>query len=761
MSTRVAQRILVRGTVQGVGFRPFIYRLAIECKLTGWVLNDTQGVTIHIEGPPDALTNFARAVRNEPPPAAKVSELIIESAALEYHESFTIRNSAVGGGMPTTHISPDLPVCADCLRELRDATDRRYGYPYINCTNCGPRFSIMRALPYDRPHTTMAAWPLCDACNREYRDPANRRYHAQPVACPQCGPAYRFMITGETAATGNDALRCVVQALNAGSIIAIKGIGGYHLACDAGNERAVNALRERKFRKEKPFALMVSSIESARRIARLTALHVDLLTSSARPIVLIPAKADFPEIAPDSDDVGLMLPYTPLHALLFDAGAPDPLVLTSANRSNEPIAYEDATAMEQLAGIADRFLIGERAIQRRVDDSVVSVRRGAPLMVRRARGYAPASVAELATPAPILAVGADLKNAIAVAVGGEVFVSQHIGDLGELETNRAFEATIDDLLTMYAVDRAALIIAHDLHPQYVSTRFALTLAGARHIAIQHHEAHIAAVLLEHRRLDETVVGIALDGTGYGRDETIWGGEVLIGSVRDGFQRRPLFEPVLMPGGDAAARFPVQAAAAFLPDVDPALLERAPFNFPARFRQAQALVRAGIRSIPTTSVGRLFDAAAAVCGFTRAISFEGQAALWLEHRVRRGSVPNARSFEDVRDWKQIINKLMACREQGMSVEDLAASFHRWLARLVVETAVDAAVEYACRTVVLSGGVWQNQVLLDAVLQFMPSEYLVLWGQNIPVNDGGICVGQVGMARVLSRGDWRYNPADRVG
>ena len=747
MSTRVAQRILVRGTVQGVGFRPFIYRLAIECKLTGWVLNDTNGVRIHIEGPSDALINFVLAVRNEPPPAAKVSDLIVESAAWEDHTSFTIRSSAASGA-PTTHISPDLPVCADCLRELRDATDRRFGYPYINCTNCGPRFSIMRALPYDRPHTTMAAWPLCDACNREYRDPANRRYHAQPVACPQCGPDYRFVINGESPATGNDALRRAVQALNDGSIIAIKGIGGYHLACDANNERAVNALRVRKFRKEKPFALMVSSIEAARRIARLTSLHVDLLTSSAHPIVLIPAKADFPEIAPDSDDVGLMLPYTPLHALLFDAGAPDPLVLTSANRSNEPIAYEDAPAIEHLAGIADGFLIGERAIQRRVDDSVVAVRRGAPLMVRRARGYAPASVAELATSAPILAVGADLKNAIALAVGGEVFVSQHIGDLGELETNRAFEETIDDLLTMYAVDRAALIIAHDLHPEYVSTRFALTLEGAKHIAIQHHEAHIAAVLLEHRRLDETVVGIAMDGTGYGRDETIWGGEVLIGSVRDGFQRQPLFEPVLMPGGDAAARFPVQAAAAFLPDVDPALLQQAPFNFPARFGQAQVLVRAGIRSIPTTSVGRLFDAVAAVCGFTREISFEGQAALWLEHRARHASVPNAKLFEDVRGPKQIITKLMEGRTNGMSVEDLAAIFHRWLARFVVNAAVDAAVEHACRTVVLSGGVWQNQVLMEYVLQFMPSEYLLLWGQNIPVNDGGICVGQVGLAHVLS-------------
>jgi len=743
MAALIAQRLLVRGTVQGVGFRPFVYHLAIENALAGWVLNDTDGVTIHAEGPQAALDKFTRALRAQHPPAAVISELIVEPAALEHHTTFSIRTSATRG-MPTTRISPDLPICADCLRELRDKSDRRFGYPYINCTNCGPRYSIIRALPYDRPRTTMAAWPLCEACQREYEDPTDRRYHAQPVACSACGPHYQYVSNEEVIAIGDEALRQVVQALNRGNIIAIKGIGGYHLACAVDNAQAITALRERKFRKEKPFAVMVRSIESAQSIARLESAHVALLTGSAHPIVLVPANKSMPSIAPDTDEIGLMLPYTPLHALLFDFGAPDPLVLTSANRSSEPIAYEDAAAVDQLAGIADGFLIGARPIQRRVDDSVVAVRQGAPFMVRRARGYAPASVAQLNALAPILAVGADLKNAIALAVGGEVFVSQHIGDLGDLETGRAFEETIEDLLTMYGVERETLVVAHDLHPQYVSTRHALDQIAARHVAVQHHEAHIAAVLLEHRRLDESVVGIALDGTGYGRDETIWGGELLIGSASAGFHRQPLFEPVMMPGGDAAARFPVQAAAAYLPDVDPALLEAQPCAFPPRFRQAQALLRSGVRSIATTSIGRLFDAAAAVCGFTRAVTYEGQAAIWLEHLSRGGQAGALPIENHAANAQEFIATIVDARHRGVAVADLAAWFHELLAIKLASTAQVAATEHGTRTIVLGGGVWQNRMLLERVVGTLTPTYEVLWGQQLPVNDGGICAGQIALA-----------------
>jgi len=388
--------------------------------------------------------------------------------------------------------------------------------------------------------------------------------------------------------------------------------------------------------------------------------------------------------------------------------------------------------------------MGQRPIQRRVDDSVVAVRQGTPFMVRRARGYVPASVAQLNAPAPILAVGADLKNAIALAVGGEVFVSQHIGDLGDLETDRAFEEAIEDLLTMYAVDRETLVIAHDLHPQYVSTRFALNQSGARHIAIQHHEAHIASVLLEHRRLNETVIGIALDGTGYGRDETIWGGEVLVGSVQNGFQRQALFEPVLMPGGDAAARHPVQAAAAYLPDVDPSILEGEPFAFPARFRQAQALLRTKTRTIPTTSIGRLFDAAAAICGFIREISYEGQAAKWLEHQACDGHSGKIQVDTSVMSPQSALITMVDARRSGYQVADLSAWFHGWFVGKVVQAVINAAAESKRRTIVFSGGVWQNRLLLDETVAALPDQFDLLWGQQIPVNGGGICVGQIAIA-----------------
>ncbi|USN98003.1 MAG: carbamoyltransferase HypF [Phycisphaeraceae bacterium] len=766
--------VSVRGVVQGVGFRPFVYRLAHEHGVKGWVLNGTDGVRIHAEGPVDVLDRFVGAIEREAPAAAAIASCRAEPAEPVGFDGFEIRHS-VDAGTPTTRISPDLCICDDCARELRHRDDPRFGYPYINCTNCGPRYSIIRNLPYDRPATTMRDWSLCDRCAREYGDPLDRRFHAQPVACPECGPGYRLIDAGEVASgvchgrvgragtsctparpgrpwhTGADAsdaggpISEATAMLADGRILAVKGIGGYHLACDARNEHAVAALRERKFRKEKPFAVMARTIEEARELVELTEVHDRLLTSVTRPIVLAPSRVKLPGVAPGNDALGVMLPYAPLHLLLFDAGAPSPLVLTSANRSSEPIAYEDDDAFERLAGIADAFLVGERPIARRVDDSVVAVRRGSPFMIRRSRGYAPTPVAAIESDRPVLAVGADLKNSIALAVGGEVFVSQYIGDLGNAATDRAFQETIDDLLRMYAVDRRELVVVHDAHPQYVSTRLALGLEAAEHTAVQHHRAHIASVLAEHALPDERVVGVALDGTGFGDDGTIWGGEFFVGSVRAGFERVGSLAPVMMPGGDAAARFPPQALAAYQhTDNDVRTFLAPPFSLPRRYADAAKLVRAGVRCFETTSTGRLFDAAAAVCGFDREITHEGQAAIWLEQAAKRGT-ESITATETTLDPASLIRGLVRRRLDGAPIEDLAAWFHMAFARSIGDKAGDFAAGYGCLTVVLSGGVWQNELLLAVVADRLEAAgSRVLTNRAVPVNDGGVALGQAALA-----------------
>src|SRR5271165_1483153 len=445
--------IRVRGVVQGVGFRPFVYRLACAHALSGWVLNAEEGVEIHLEGAAAGLEAFVRELKTQPPPAASISEIEVRSAEPLGLREFTIRTSQ-RRERPTVGISPDLPVCNECLRELFDPADRRYLYPYINCTNCGPRYTVVLSLPYDRPNTTMKDWPLDDSCDQEYSDPGNRRFHAQPVACPKCGPNYylypHLQLSDGTAGAGaragekEDSIQRAAKMLHAGKILAVKGLGGYHLACDARNPAAVAALRGRKYRKEKPFALMVRDIETARTLVELSAEAEALLTSLARPIVLAPAKIEISEVAPDNNELGVMLPYTPLHHLLFAAGAPDALVMTSSNRSSEPIACEDEDALQRLAGIADSFLIGQRPIARRVDDSVSRAGAFGPVVLRRARGYSPGTVASLPTERPILALGADLKNTITLVVDGQAFVSQHIGDLDHYESFCAFRETIQD-----------------------------------------------------------------------------------------------------------------------------------------------------------------------------------------------------------------------------------------------------------------------------------------------------------------------------
>ncbi|MFY9825892.1 MAG: carbamoyltransferase HypF, partial [Thermoanaerobaculia bacterium] len=738
-----AQVLRVHGVVQGVGFRPFVYRLARSHGLRGWVLNAGEGVQIHVEGDSPAVDRFVRDLRADPPPASRIADVDSTDAEPQGFAGFEIRDSEAGDAAPTVRISPDLPVCASCLAELFSATDRRRGYPYLNCTDCGPRYSIILALPYDRPRTTMKGWPMCPACAAEYADPLDRRFHAQPVACPDCGPQLRL-----DEDRGEAAVREAVRRLRAGEILAVKGIGGYHLACDARNPAAVHALRERKFRKEKPFALMVRDLDTARSLVGLSPEAESLLTSLPRPVVLAPARIHLEGVAPDNEDLGVMLAYAPLHHLLFAYGAPDVLVMTSANRSSEPIAYEDQEAIERLAGIADAYLTGDRPIARRVDDSVCTVTGLGPAVLRRARGYAPGAVARLPSERPILALGGDLKNTITLVVNGEAFVSQHLGDLGNFDAFRAFQETVRDLTAMYEVDWNELLVVHDLHPEYVSSLFAQSLDAAEIVAVQHHRAHVASVLAEHGALDRRVLGVAFDGTGYGDDGAIWGSEFFIGSVEKGFERAAHLRPAVLPGGDAAARHPVQAAAGFLAGIE-ALpdLTAAPFNFPRRYLQARELIEKNLRVFPTTSAGRLFDTAAALLGFTREISFEGQAAIWLEHQARA-----AQDVEDyplpfdgkALDFRPLLAAVIADRKDGRPEAEIARAFHHGLAAGIVRAMIDLADLEGLDTVVLSGGVFQNRLLLDRLAALLQQTLTVWTNREVPANDGGLSLGQAALA-----------------
>jgi hydrogenase maturation protein HypF len=734
--------------VQGVGFRPFVYRIAQANQLRGWVLNGEDGVEIHAEGDPSGLEAFLRALKIDTPPAASIAEIDARPSQPLGLKEFTIRESE-RRDRPTVRISPDLPVCDDCLRELKNPQDRRHGYPYINCTNCGPRYTVILGLPYDRPNTTMRAWAFDEYCDREYHDPANRRFHAQPVACPNCGPHYYLRNGSQTLAGDEQAIRKTVELLKAGKVVAMKGLGGYHLACDARNPDAVRAMRERKFRKEKPFAVMVKDVASARSLIELSPDAEALLITVARPIVLALAREQLTEVAPENRELGVMLPYTPLQHLLFAAGAPDVLVMTSANRSSEPIAFEDQDAFDRLGGIADAFLVGERPIARRVDDSVARAGAFGPVILRRSRGYAPGAVATLPAKRPILAVGADLKNTVTLVVQGQAFVSQHIGDLDHYEAFRAFEETIRDLTAMYEIRWEDMLVVHDAHPEYRSTVHALKLAAPERLAVQHHRAHVASVLAERAAWDKRVLGISFDGTGYGDDGSIWGGEFFAGSLRSGFERVAHLRPAVFPGGDAAAQFPVQAAAGFLAQIEAVPdLAAAPFNFPARFQTALQLVHKNVRTFPTTSMGRLFDTAAALLGFTREITFEGQAAMWLEHLARSAPETEAYPFPFLGrelDFRPLLRAVATERVRNRRIEEIARSFQRGVAAGLCQAARALAQANALDTIVLSGGVFQNEMLLEDVKRELDQAELQIWtNQSVPPNDGGISLGQAALA-----------------
>ena len=733
-----ARSIRVRGVVQGVGFRPFVYRLARANALAGWVSNEESGVAIHLEGDEPRLQAFLRELAGQPPPAALITAIDVFDATPAGLTGFAIRPTQ-NRASPTVRISPDLPVCDNCLREMRDAGDPRYRYPYINCTNCGPRYSVIERLPYDRCNTTMSAWSMDALCATGYADPGDRRFHAQPVACPNCGPQYKL---GSLA--GWPAIQAAAARLRAGELVAIKGIGGYHIACDGRNSRAVERLRERKFRKEKPFALMARTLDIARETAAFNPESEELLLSVPRPIVLAAKRSELPGVAPENHEYGLMLPYAPLHHLLFDAGAPELLVMTSGNRSSEPIAYRAEEAVSRLAGIADSFLTGERPIARRVDDSVTRCGPFGPVILRRSRGYAPGAVTVLPSKRPILALGADLKNTITVVVDGQAFMSQHIGDLDDYESRQAFRQTIEDLTSMYGIDPAEALIAHDTHPEYFSTSMA-RFGGCRR-AIQHHRAHIASVLAERQAWRERVIGVSFDGTGYGDDAAIWGGEFFAGSIAAGFRRILHLRAAALPGGDAAARFPVQAAAGFLGQLDrlPNLSDP-PFEFPNRYCQATDLVSKGVRAFPTTSVGRLFDAAAALLGFTREITFEGQAAMWLEQLARSSHGSRTYPFPvtgEELDFRPLLASLIDDRLRGRDIAGISRAFHRGIAAGVCRAAAMLADESGSGILVLSGGVFQNQLLMEEIAAV--TKLRVWTNAAVPPNDGGISLGQAALA-----------------
>jgi len=757
-------RARIEGTVQGVGFRPYVYRLADELGVAGHVLNDSRGVVVEAEAPDQTVEHFLARLALEAPPLASVERVTSEQLEELGERGFSIRESP-SGGEPRAAVTPDSATCDDCLAELFDPDDRRFRYPFTNCTNCGPRFTIVRDVPYDRPNTTMAAFEMCTACLAEYRDPADRRFHAQPNACPECGPQVRLAYAGGGAprdAGARDAIEATARALLDGAIVAVKGIGGFHLACRADDEAAVADLRARKHREDKPFALMAPDVEVVRELVGLKPPELNLLTDRARPIVLARRRPDAPvgdSVAPGSTELGVMLPYSPLHhVLLADAGTT--LVMTSGNVSDEPIAFHDDDACERLAEIADVFLLHDRPIETRTDDSVVRHAEGRRMLLRRSRGYVPSAIPlPLDCDRHLLACGAELKNTFAVAKGGSAWVGHHVGDLKNFETLRSFVTGIEHFRRLFAVEPE--LVAHDLHPEYLSTKHALELDGVRLVGVQHHHAHLAACLAEHGER-APAVGAIFDGTGYGDDGTVWGGELLYGDLED-FERVGLLFPVRMPGGEAAIRQPWRMACAWLaasvegPPRPPRQLTRQVDE--RAWEQVSELAASGLASPLTTSAGRLFDAVAALCGLRAEVNYEGQAAVELEAACDLGeqrAYPMPLLDDDgplVMDARPLVRALVDDLAAGIDAGTIAARFHNALAATTAHGCTLAAERASTDTVVLSGGVFQNRRLLGRTASLLSDGGLrVLTPELLPPNDGGIAYGQlaVAAARVAADG-----------
>ena len=764
LSQSVARtRVRVEGVVQGVGFRPFAYALATRYGLAGFVGNDGLGVFIEAEGPAEALAHLVDALSTSPPPLARIERITAESMAPTGEAGFSIVLSD-HAGPHTVLVAPDTATCGDCLEELADPGDRRFGYAFTNCTNCGPRYTIVRDLPYDRSGTTMAGFPLCEPCTKEYENPLDRRFHAQPVCCRDCGPRLR-LLGGDGKAVDGDPIGLALDSLRGGQILAVKGLGGFHLVVDATDEDAVRTLRQRKHREERPLALMVSDTDAARRACFVDAAEEALLLSPARPIVLLTRLPDdgiAPSVAPGQHSLGLMLPYTPLHHLLT-AGHAAPLVMTSGNVSDEPIAYRDDDALERLSGIADFFLTHDRAIHTRVDDSVVRSVRGRALPIRRSRGFAPDPLTLPWTfPRHVLACGPELKNTFSVARDRHVFVSHHIGDLENYETLRSFTEGVDHYRRLFGIDPE--VVVHDLHPEYLSTKYAHDLAdlepsGLELLAVQHHHAHIASCLADNGAAGP-VIGIAFDGLGVGNDGTLWGGEFLVADLV-GFTRAAHFDPVPMPGGALAIRQPWRMAAAYLdaayegrpPDL--AIVNALRDRHPGRWDQVLAAARAGLNAPVTSSVGRLFDAIAAMAGMRDTVTYEGQAAVDLEqiadHR-EAGSYP-ARVVDGTPLRIQGVDLLRAALDDltsGASPGTMSARFHNGLAVLAVEVCRRLRDVHGLSTVALSGGVFQNVLLTERCLSGLEEAgFTVLTHRRVPPNDGGISLGQAAICGARDR------------
>lgn len=775
------REISVRGIVQGVGFRPFVYALAQHCRLCGVVQNDAQGVHVEVEGLRENVELFLRRIEAEAPPLAVVETVTWQSQAVRGERDFRIEESRPGTNKHAL-VSPDVATCAACLHELFALGDRRYRYPFINCTNCGPRFTITRSVPYDRATTTMEAFSMCPACRTEYDNPANRRFHAQPNACSLCGPRVWLADPAgrEISSEADDPIRRVAALLQAGALVAIKGLGGYHLACDPFQATAVQALRARKAREDRPFALMARDMDQVRSLCHVTPAEEALLVAPARPIVVLERRDDAAEtgptvaedVAPRQRTLGIMLAYTPLHhVLLHDMGAP--LVMTSGNRSSEPIAYRDTEAFEQLGQIADYFLIHDRPIHMRCDDSVVRVPPAgsgdeqdvSPRPIRRSRGYAPAPI-RLAQRFGVhtLACGGHLKNTFCLARDQYAFVSHHIGDLENYETLRSFKEGIAHYRTLF--DVTPRLVACDLHPDYGSTQYAQELqdAGTALVAVQHHHAHIASCLADNERPStERVIGVAFDGTGYGTDGTIWGGEFFEGSIEAGFVRRAHLDYAPLPGGEAAIRQPWRSAAAFLCGRYSAQeLEELPLPLVRQvgdrtLRLVRQVVEAGSGiawlTPSSSSAGRLFDAVAALAGVPGSMNttYEGQAAIELE-LVAHGPTSSAYPFSLRREgdgWvvetRQMLSAVVEDVVAGISSGDISARFHRTMAEVVVAGCRQIRQVGGVCTVALSGGTFQNALLVRQVAPLLREEgFSVYMHRRVPANDGGISLGQAVLA-----------------
>jgi hydrogenase maturation protein HypF len=753
-------KIKIQGAVQGVGFRPFIYRLAAELQLKGWVINSSQGVFIEAEGNLPELESFLVRIYKEKPPQAFIQSLEHSLLDPAGYRKFEIRQSEETG-KKTALVLPDIATCPDCLREIFDPGDRRYYYPFTNCTNCGPRFSIIEALPYDRLNTTMKKFPMCERCRSEYENPADRRFHAQPNACPDCGPQLEFWDNaGNVIASRQDALLSSVQVIREGKIVAIKGLGGFHLMVDAANPEAVQRLRLRKRREEKPFALMFPSLEDIKQHCFVSNLEERLLLSAESPIVLLQRrqqsqirnpKSEIAEgVAPGNPYLGVLLPYTPLHYILMDELG-FPVVATSGNISDEPICFEEHEALKRLGDIADFFMVHNRPIIRHVDDSIARIMAGRELIIRRARGYAPLPITLKNSLPPTLAVGAHLKNTVAMAVKNQVFISQHIGDLETEASYRAFREVIDSFSRLYETEPVSVVC--DGHPDYLSTQYARE-RGLPLTTVQHHYAHILSCMAENE-LEPPVLGISWDGTGYGSDGTIWGGEFLL-VTKDHFERTACLRTFTLPGGEKAVKEPRRSALGLLYEIwGDTLFERndlAPLQAfsESELKIIRSMLHKKINVPVTSSAGRLFDAVASLVNLRQLMRFEGQAAMELEFHLQPGFSGKPYSFRIVKakkigvlarffiDWEPMVREILEDVKKKTPVADISMNFHNTLA----EMGVAAAREAGCARIALSGGCFQNKYLTERMVQRLTEEgFSPYWHQRVPPNDGGISLGQI--------------------